>query len=85
MQWIKRQPGIFLTSISLLIGIGLWLGRLDARQDSLSRQVQTKVDRDQVIRELDQVHEQLSKIDRRLDGLIIRQAIIAEEYSAAQK
>lgn len=81
MKWLKGQLGAILTSITLLIGMGVAYGHLDARQQELTfrqgeldRCLQHKVDRDQVLRELDQIHQDLRKIDQRLDGAIIRQA-----------
>jgi len=78
MKWLKRNLAILLTAATLLGTVCLAFGRLDATQQSLSRQVQGKIDRDQVLREFDQVHDELRKIDARLDGVIIRQAIVAD-------
>jgi hypothetical protein len=85
MKWLKGQLGAILTSITLLIGMGVAYGHLDARQQELTfrqgeldRFLQHKVDRDVVLRELDQVHRDLANIQARLDGIIIRQAIIAD-------
>lgn len=74
MKWLKGQIAPLLTSIVLLIGVGATYGRLDSRQASLERSLSAKVDR-----ELDQVHRELANIQRPLDGVIIRQAIVADE------
>lgn len=86
MKWLKSNLGTVITIGTLLLAAGLAWGRLDSRldaqgkvQEGLSRQLAGKVDRDQVLRELDQVHVELRKIDSKLDGVIIRQAIVAEE------
>jgi hypothetical protein len=86
VKWLKSNLGVCLTAITLLIAGSLAFGRLqdsqtalDRRQESLSLAVQGKIDRDQVIREFDQVHDELRKIDQRLDGVIIRQAIVADQ------
>jgi hypothetical protein len=79
MKWLKSNLGVCLTAITLLIAAGLAFGRLDARQESLSRQLAAKVDREPLLRELDLVHDELRKIDQRLDGVIIRQAIVADQ------
>jgi hypothetical protein len=85
MQWLRTQLSAILTSIVLLIGLGITYGHLDSRQQELTiRQAEfqhwlsLKVDRDQVIRELDQVRSDLTYIRKRLDGVIIRQAIVAD-------
>lgn len=85
MKWLKGQIGTILTCTTLLIAASIAWGRLDSRQTELAfrqaeldRAVQSKVDRDQVLRELDQVRQDLAKISDRLDGVIIRQAIVAD-------
>jgi hypothetical protein len=78
MKWLKHNAGTVLTAATLLIAGGLAFGRLQATQASLSRQIEAKVDADLVLRELDQVQDRLAKIDARLDGVIIRQAIVAD-------
>jgi hypothetical protein len=86
MKWLKGQVGTLLTCTTLLIAASMAWARLDSRQTELAfrqaeldRAVQSKVDRDDVVRELDQVHQALAKIDDRLDGVIIRQAIVADK------
>ncbi len=85
VKWLKINLAPILTSITLLIAMGAAYGRLDRtqqlqadRQAELSRSLSVKVDRDQVLRELDQVHRSLADIQKRLDGVIVRQAIITE-------
>lgn len=86
MKWLKGQFGTILTVATLLVATSMAWARLDSRQTELAfrqaeldRAVQSKVDRDQVLRELDQVRAQLTKISDRLDGVIIRQAIVADK------
>jgi hypothetical protein len=85
MQWLKGQLGTIVTCTTLLIAASMAWARVDSRQTELAfrqaeldRAVQSKVDRDVVLRELDQVQRQLGKISDRLDGVIIRQAIVAD-------
>ncbi len=92
MKWLKGQVAVLLTVVTLLISVGIAYGRLSSRQEvtekgqqQLRVELARKVDSDRVIRELDQVHEQLTVITERLDGVIIRQAIIADRDSAAGK
>ncbi len=74
MTWIKSQLGVFLTAVTLLIAVGLWCGRLDARQDDLCTQLQTKADKEAVQREMDQVQTHLVEISRKLDTLILQRS-----------
>ncbi len=79
MKWLKHNLAVILTAATLLSAGAMAFGRLQESQRSLSLSVQGKIDRDQVLRELDQVHNELANIDAKLDGLIIRRGIVAEE------
>lgn len=85
MQWLKEQLRTIVTVATLLVAASMAFARLDSRQTELGfrqaeldRALSSKVDRDQVLRELDQVRQDLAKITERLDGVIIRQAIVAD-------
>jgi hypothetical protein len=85
VTWLKEQARTIITVATMLIAASMAFARLDSRQTELGfrqaeldQAMQSKVDRDVVLRELDQVHRDLAKITDRLDGVIIRQAVIAD-------
>ena len=76
MRWLKSQLGTILTSITLLIAASMAFARLDSRQTELGfrqaeldRMVQSKVDRDVVLRELDQIQSKLARMESKIDGI----------------
>jgi len=80
MRWIKNQ-GMMLLTLAILIGGGLvtW-----GRMQQVYNQIEQKADKETVqanreamIRELNEIQKQLAAINTRMDGVIIRQAIIA--------
>jgi hypothetical protein len=79
MKWLRNNLRLVLMLGTMLLAMGMAWGDLNSRVETLSGQVAAKMDRDQVLRELDRMQRQLEKIDQRLDGVIIRQAIIADE------
>ena len=79
MKWIKNQ-GMMLLTLAILIGGGLvtW-----GRMQQVYNQIEQKADKETVqanreamIRELNEIQKQLAAINTRMDGVIIRQAII---------
>jgi len=79
MKWIKNQ-GMMLLTLAILIGGGLvtW-----GRMQQVCNQIEQKADKETVqanreamIRELNEIQKQLVAINVRMDGVIIRQAII---------
>jgi|GEM_PF-6386926 len=74
MTWLKSQVGTILTLVTLLIAVGISFGRLDTRQDEMCLQLQAKADKAAVTREMDQIHDQLGEINRKLDTLILQRA-----------
>jgi hypothetical protein len=71
MTWLKSQLGTVLTAVTLLIAVGISFGRLDARQDELCVQLQAKADKSAVQREMDQIQMHLSRIESKIDQVIL--------------
>lgn len=74
MTWIKGQLGTLITAVALLVTVGIAFGRLDTRQDDMCMQLQGKADKAAVTREMDQIHGQLTEINRKLDALLLHRA-----------
>ena len=67
MSWLKSQIGTILTAIVLLVSVGIAYGGMRTTQARLCEELQTKVDKEEVRRELDQLHTQMSRIESKLD------------------
>jgi hypothetical protein len=65
MTWLKGQMGWILTSVTLLIAAGMAFGRIQ----EIGRSVELKADQASIVRELDLVHDQLNRIEQKIDTL----------------
>jgi sensor domain CHASE-containing protein len=72
MNWIRKNCTVILTLAIVLGGALVTWGRVQY----ISTQIDKKADKESIIRELDLIHEQLKAIIARLDGVVVRQAII---------
>jgi hypothetical protein len=63
MTWLKNQLAIIIT-LAIVIGAGLvaW-----GEMKQLSTEIGGKADKDAIMRELDQIHQQLTWIVNKLD------------------
>jgi hypothetical protein len=80
MKWIKQQCVVIVTLATLLAGAFVTWGKMQevCRQiDSKADKAQVASDRAATVRELDLIEKQLAAINTRMDGVIVRQAIIA--------
>jgi len=76
MKWVKGQLSILVT---LSVLMGGWLvawGRTQERLQQLTTQIEAKADKETITRELDLIQVQLSRIEDRLDGVIVQRAIV---------
>lgn len=67
MTWLTRNLGWIITLAALLIGAAVGYGRVQ----QVCTQIDRKAERDQVTREMDQIHQQLQSIERKLDAVIL--------------
>jgi Tfp pilus assembly protein PilO len=78
VNWIKTQFGPLVTLTIVLIGGLMAWSRLAAcveavelRQADLRTIVETKADKSAVTREMDQLHAQLDRIERKIDQIVL--------------
>ncbi len=64
MTWLKRNVGPILMALIFVIT------SVVAVRADLCRQIDTKADRQAVTREMDQLHDDLERIEGKLDALI---------------
>lgn len=68
----KGQVGV-VTTLAILLGGGLvGYGRLNQRVDHVCAEAQKKADREPLIRELDTIQKQLTRIEDKLDAHLSR-------------
>jgi hypothetical protein len=67
VTWLTRNLGWIITLAALLIGAAVGYGRVQ----QVCTQIDRKAERDQVTREMDQIHQQLQSIERKLDAVIL--------------
>ena len=68
-SWIKQQAGVVITLVVLFAGVVAGYSRLAAEQAALCKTVDRKADKEQVTRELDQIHFALQRIEGKIDDL----------------
>ena len=67
--WIKQQMGVVLTLLCLFAAVVAGYSRLETEQSVLCKAIERKADKEQVTRELDQIHLVLQRMEGKLDDL----------------
>jgi len=78
MNWLKGQITAAVTLAALIVGGAIGYGRME----EMCTRIDAKADKDQVLRELDQCHEQLRTLDRKIDALLTHSGLPAGSYGA---
>ena len=67
--WIKQQAGVVITLLCLFAAVVAGYSRLETEQAVLCKAIERKADKEQVTRELDQIHLVLQRMEGKLDDL----------------
>ncbi len=67
--WLKNQVGLVVTVLGLFAAVVAGYSRLETQQAALCQAVDRKADKEAVTREMDHIHEALSRIENKLDAL----------------
>jgi len=77
MKWVKNQIVVIVTLAALLGGGLITWGRIQ----QICTGIDKKADKEAMTRELDQIHQQLSTINGKLDNLLLQQAAVKPHES----